>query len=91
MLGKSKGKAEVESAGGLDANVKESGCSFSVGQRQLASVPPLLPLFSSHQKILCLDECTADINVHTTSLLHNTKGMQSCNYHYHCSPHFNNS
>lgn len=28
-------KAEVESAGGLDIHVKESGTSFSVGQRQL--------------------------------------------------------
>lgn len=28
-------KAEIESAGGLDLHVKESGTSFSVGQRQL--------------------------------------------------------
>lgn len=35
VLEKCHVKEEVEEAGGLDAHVKESGASFSVGQRQL--------------------------------------------------------
>ncbi|ANM61736.1 multidrug resistance-associated protein 11 [Arabidopsis thaliana] len=69
ILDKCKVKAAVESVGGLDSYVKESGCSFSVGQRQLLCLARAL-LKSS--KILCLDECTANIDVHTASLLHNT-------------------
>lgn len=35
ILEKCHVKEEVEAAGGLDIHVKESGISFSVGQRQL--------------------------------------------------------
>ncbi|XP_058067672.1 ABC transporter C family member 13 isoform X3 [Magnolia sinica] len=70
-------KEEVEAAGGLDIHVKEAGISFSVGQRQLICLARAL-LKSS--KILCLDECTANVDTRTASILQNTissecKGM----------------
>uniref|UniRef100_A0A0D3GDK7 ABC-type xenobiotic transporter n=1 Tax=Oryza barthii TaxID=65489 RepID=A0A0D3GDK7_9ORYZ len=70
-------KTEIESIGGLDIHVKESGASFSVGQRQLLCLARAI-LKSS--KILCLDECTANVDNQTASLLQNTisaecKGM----------------
>ncbi|OAY65185.1 ABC transporter C family member 13 [Ananas comosus] len=70
-------KAEVESAGGLDIHVKESGTSFSVGQRQLIC---LARAIIKSSKILCLDECTANVDTQTALLLQSTisdecKGM----------------
>ncbi|TKY48012.1 ABC transporter C family member 13 [Spatholobus suberectus] len=62
-------KEEVEVAGGLDVLVKESGMSFSVGQQQLLCLARAL-LKSS--KVLCLDECTANVDIQTASLLQNT-------------------
>ncbi|KAF0901952.1 hypothetical protein E2562_011785 [Oryza meyeriana var. granulata] len=62
-------KAEIELIGGLDIHVKESGASFSVGQRQLLCLTRAI-LKSS--KILCLDECTANVDNQTASLLQNT-------------------
>uniref|UniRef100_A0A0D9WMN6 ABC transporter C family member 13 n=1 Tax=Leersia perrieri TaxID=77586 RepID=A0A0D9WMN6_9ORYZ len=62
-------KTEIESIGGLDIHVKESGASFSVGQRQLLCLARAI-LKSS--KILCLDECTANVDNQTASLLQNT-------------------
>ncbi|KAL5574463.1 hypothetical protein UlMin_016162 [Ulmus minor] len=59
-------KEEVESMGGLNIHVKESGVSFSVGQRQLLCLARAL-LKSS--KVLCLDECTANVDSQTASLL----------------------
>ncbi|KAI4962999.1 hypothetical protein ZWY2020_020539, partial [Hordeum vulgare] len=70
-------KAEIESIGGLDIHVKESGGSFSVGQRQLLCLARAI-LKSS--KVLCLDECTANVDNQTAFLLQKTisaecKGM----------------
>ncbi|KAK4488885.1 hypothetical protein RD792_004675 [Penstemon davidsonii] len=59
-------KEEIEAAGGLDIHVKESGTSFSVGQQQLLCLARAL-LKSS--KVLCLDECTANVDTQTASKL----------------------
>ncbi|CAK7336312.1 unnamed protein product [Dovyalis caffra] len=69
ILGKCHVKEEVEAAGGLDIHVKESGSSFSVGQRQLLCLARALLKFS---KVLCLDECTANVDTQTASVLQNT-------------------
>ncbi|KAJ0008012.1 hypothetical protein Pint_30337 [Pistacia integerrima] len=69
ILEKCHVKEEVEAAGGLDIHVKESGMSFSVGQRQLLCLARAL-LKSS--KVLCLDECTANVDTQTASILQNT-------------------
>nr|XP_048320178.1 ABC transporter C family member 13-like isoform X1 [Ziziphus jujuba var. spinosa] len=62
-------KEEVEALGGLDIHIKQSGMSFSVGQRQLLCLARAL-LKSS--KVLCLDECTASVDSQTASILQNT-------------------
>ncbi|RLN12234.1 ABC transporter C family member 13 isoform X2 [Panicum miliaceum] len=77
VLEKCHMKGDIESIGGLDIHVKESGASFSVGQRQLLCLARAI-LKSS--KVLCLDECTANVDNQTAFLLQNTisaecKGM----------------
>ncbi|XAR50466.1 Xenobiotic-transporting ATPase [Bertholletia excelsa] len=68
VLEKCHVKGEVEAAGGLEMHVKESGTSFSVGQRQLLCLARAL-LKSS--KVLCLDECTANVDTQTAAKLQN--------------------
>lgn len=62
-------RSAIESAGGLDIHVKENGSSFSVGQCQLICLARALIKSS---KILCLDECTANIDTKTASIIQNT-------------------
>ncbi|GAB2293670.1 ABC transporter C member 13, variant 2 [Dionaea muscipula] len=59
-------KEEVERVGGLDITLNESG-TFSVGQRQLLC---LARAFLKSSKVLCLDECTANVDSPTASVLH---------------------
>ncbi|XP_021906440.1 ABC transporter C family member 13-like isoform X2 [Carica papaya] len=73
ILDKCHVKEEVEGAGGLDIHVKESGASFSVGQRQLLCLARALIKSS---KVLCLDECTANVDTQTSSILQNTISRQ---------------
>ncbi|XP_021866255.1 ABC transporter C family member 13 isoform X2 [Spinacia oleracea] len=66
VLEKCRIKEEIEAAGGLDMEIKESEASFSVGQRQLLC---LARAFLKSSKVLCLDECTANIDIQTASIL----------------------
>ncbi|XP_057540616.1 ABC transporter C family member 13 isoform X3 [Amaranthus tricolor] len=59
-------KEEIEALGGLDIQIKDSEASFSVGQRQLLC---LARAFLKSSKVLCLDECTANIDIPTASIL----------------------
>ncbi|KAJ7517215.1 hypothetical protein O6H91_21G014900 [Diphasiastrum complanatum] len=69
MLEKCHLKDIVKGAGGLDAHILEGGDSLSLGQRQLLSLARSL---LESTKILCLDECTSNIDLGMASLLKET-------------------
>ncbi|CAM8929378.1 unnamed protein product [Rhodiola kirilowii] len=66
ILKKCQMKNKVESAGGLDISLKEAGTLFSIGQRQLIC---LARAFLRSSKILCLDECTSNVDTETAFII----------------------
>nr|QGP74118.1 ABCC transporter [Sedum alfredii] len=68
ILKKCHMETKVASVGGLDIILKDPGTLFSIGQRQLICLARAL-LKSS--KVLCLDECSANVDTETATILQN--------------------
>ncbi|ELU02886.1 hypothetical protein CAPTEDRAFT_191165 [Capitella teleta] len=62
-------KATIERLGGLSAVLSEGGRPLSVGQRQLLC---LARAMLSSAKVICIDEATACVDLHTDQLLQAT-------------------
>ncbi|KAG0556056.1 hypothetical protein KC19_11G022200 [Ceratodon purpureus] len=69
-------KEAVISAGGLSGAVREGGESLSQGQRQLLCLARSL---LGSARIMCLDECTANVDPQTTALLKKTVAKECAN------------